>query len=474
MVLFVILAAMTVVALALLVPPLLRRHGEVAPRADYDLEIYRDQLRELERDVERGVIGAAERDSARLEIERRMLNAAPADEAAGDRGATGSPRVIAAFVITIAIPLAAGSLYLGLGSPGLDDRPFAARQRPAPEAAGDAAGPDIAAMVERLAQRLGSEPDDLDGWLMLGRSYGVLRRYDEAVVALEHAERLSGGDPDVTAMLAEHRVFAAGGMVTPEAEKTFAAALARDPKQPGARFYLALGHAQAGDYRAALDGWTALARDSPPDAPWLPALRAHALEAAEMLGVEPPGEIAVAAASAPAPAPAPAPRPTREDVEAAAGMAADDRVAMIRGMVGRLAERLEESPDDLEGWRRLGRSYGVLGEPRKARDAYARAAGLAPGDPAVLAEYAESIALAAPEGAPVPDQAVTVFRRLAGVDPANPVALWHLGLAEAQRGNPAEARAYWNRLLVVLPAGGSDRAAVKGAIDRLGEAPAGG
>ncbi len=91
-----------------------------------------------------------------------------------------------------------------------------------------------------------------------------------------------------------------------------------------------------------------------------------------------------------------------------------------------------------------------------------------------LAEYAESIAHAAPQDAPMPDEAVAVFRRLAGIDPANPVALWHLGLAEAQRGNPAEARAYWNRLLAVLPAGSSDHAAVKGAIDRLPGAPSGG
>ena len=476
MVLFVILAAMTVVTLVLLVSPLLRRHGEVAPRADYDLEIYRDQLRELERDVERGVIGPAERDSARLEIERRMLNAAPAGEAAGGRGATGPPRVIAAFAITIAIPLAAGSLYLGLGSPGLDDRPFAARQRLAPETAGDAAGPDVEAMVAGLAERLENEPDDLEGWIMLGRSYGVLGRYLEAVAALERARKLAGADPDLIASLAETRVLATGGVVSPAAIKDFETLQSLDPGHPAARFYLGLAHAQSGEYRVALDEWIAFARESPADAPWMDALREQITSVSETLGVPVPDGlegVPVAAMSPAAPSPA-GPGPTAEDIAVAQSMSSDEQSAMIRSMVGRLAERLEESPDDVEGWRRLGRSYGVLGEPDKARDAYARAAGLAPGDPAVLAEYAESIALAAPEGAPVPDQAVTVFLRLAGIDPANPVALWHLGLAEAQRGNPAEARAYWNRLLAALPAGSSDQAAVRGAIDRLGEAPAGG
>lgn len=301
---------------------------------------------------------------------------------------------------------------------------------------------------------------------MLGRSYGVLGRYDKAVVALEHAERLSGGDADVSAMLAEHRVFAAGGVVSPAAVAAFEAVLATNPKQPAARFYLALARAQAGEYRAALDGWVALARESPADAPWMPTLREQIAEVSGALGAAVPADLAGGVAEAPG--------PSADDIAAAAAMSGDEQTAMIRGMVARLAARLEDEPDDLEGWRRLGRSYGVLGEAELAKEAYARAAALAPDDPAVLAEYAEAIAQAAPAGAPVPAEAVAVFRRLHAIDADNPVVLWHLGLAAAQAGNAAEARAFWDRLLALLPPGSTDHAAVKRALDSLEETAAGG
>ena len=470
MVLFVVLGLMTVAALALLVAPLLRRYGDAAPRSAYDLQIYRDQLRELDHDVERGLITDEQQATARAEIERRMLTAVPQQEKAP---AQAEPIVVVAFVIVAALPIVAGSLYLWLGAPGLDGRPIAARERATPPAPIDhPESVDIAAMVERLAARLESQPDDLDGWLMLGRSYGVLERYDDAVVALKRAVALSNGHPDVLAMLAEYQVFAADGIVTPATVKNFESALAKNPKQPGARFYLALARVQAGDLQGALDRWQALARDSPPDATWLPAVRAQIDAVAADLGID----TAVALAGVPTPsAPTtPPPGPTREDIDDAAQMSAGDRMEMIRGMVARLAERLEGSPGDLAGWRRLGRSYRVLGEAARARDAFARAAALDPDDPALLQDYAAAIVEAAPDGALLPQEAVVVFRRVAELDRDNTAALWHLGLADAESGNTAGARALWRRLLALLPSDSPDRPAVERAIDRLGEALSGG
>ncbi len=461
MVVFVVLGLMTVAALALLVTPLLRRHGEATPREAYDLRIYRDQLRELERDAERGLIGAAQQASARAEIERRMLGAAAAPE----KPSRTDPSAVAAIAVALAIPLVAGSLYLWLGKPGLESQPFAARETLAPGPVEQAGSGDIAALVERLAERLETQPDDLEGWLMLGRSYGVLERYDDAVVALRHAVVAADGEPDVTAMLGEYQVFAAGGVVSPDAIETFESALARNRSQPAARFYLGLAKAQAGDAGAAIEGWIALAGEAPADAPWLPSLRQRIAEAAASLGVEIPD--VAAAAQAPA---ARAPGPTREDVETAGAMSAEDRAEMIRGMVAGLAERLEAQPDDLAGWVRLARSYRVLGEAADARDAFARAAALDPDDPALLQDYGGAIVEATADGAPLSQQAVAVFRRLAELDGDNRAALWHVGLAEAQSGNAAEARALWRRLLALLPPDSPDRAAVNQAIARLGEA----
>jgi len=466
MLLFVVLGLMTVAALALLVAPLLRRHGPVASRAEHDMEIYRDQLLELDRDVERGLIGPAEQVTARTEIERRMLDAAPADDPSAQAARPGGQGpIIAAFALTVLVPLAAGSIYLGLGAPGVEDQPFAERPQEA-SAMADGEAMDIEAMVAGLAARLETEPDDLEGWLMLGRSYGALVRYDQAVTAFEQAARLAPDDADITAMLAEHRVFAADGVVTPVARREFVAALMRDPGQVAAQFYLALGQSQAGDYQSALDGWLGLAEVTPIDAPWLPALREQIQLAAQNLGVAVPEFEAADGQLSPGPS---APGPTAEDIAAAQEMSSEDQAAMIESMVARLAARLEDEPDDLAGWRQLGRSYGVLGDAGAAREAFEHAAALAPENPDVLAEYAESIAQAAAPGAAVPVDAVAVFRRLLALDGNSPVALWHLGLAAAQTGYTDEARELWGRLLAVLPTGGTDFDAVQDAIDSLEE-----
>ena len=196
--LFIILGGMTAAALVLLAVPLLRRHGEVASRAGYDIEIYRDQLRELEHDVERGVITDVDHATARTEIERRML-AAASDGV--PRAAVSDTAHLATSFVFIALPLVAGSLYLWLGAPDVRDQPFAARESPAAAVAEHGEGQDVEALVESLAERLQAQPDDVEGWVMLGRTYNALGRYDDAVTALSHAAALADGDANIAAML---------------------------------------------------------------------------------------------------------------------------------------------------------------------------------------------------------------------------------------------------------------------------------
>src|SRR5213078_5280699 len=136
------------------------------------------------------------------------------------------------------------------------------------------------------------------------------------------------------------------------------------------------------DTKAALQGWVDLATDAPADAEWQPLLGQRIAEAAAQLGVDPatlktssgmPSPAAVAAAA-----------------QTTAGASPEERRAMILAMVGNLAAKLEQQPDDVEGWARLGRSYVVLGEPQKARDAYAHALKLKPDDPALRQAHAEA------------------------------------------------------------------------------------
>ena len=242
--------------------------------------------------------------------------------------------------------------------------------------------------------------EDGEGWTLLARSYLTLGRYAEAVEAYRQAWRLAGEDAHLAAAFAEALVLASDGTVTPEAQAAVEASLARDSTEPRARYYRALGAAQAGDLEAALAQWTALEADSAPDAPWLPALRTRIAESAAALGIETEERAPLG--------------PSAEDIDAASTMDADDRTAMIRGMVTGLAERIAAEPDDLDGWLMLARSYTVLEEPRNAADAYARAAALAPGDTTVLLDYGEALLAAQGPDQPLSAELVAVLRP--GVD----------------------------------------------------------
>ena len=140
---------------------------------------------------------------------------------------------------------------------------------------------------------------------------------------------------------------------------------------------------------------------------------------------------------------------------------------MIGGMVERLAERLSENPDDLQDWLRLGRSYSVLSRHAESRDAYARAADIAPDDTTVLRGYARAVMSAAGNVTQFPQQAIVLYQRILELDPNQPEALWFMGLVEAADGRNDAARGFWKRLLDLLPAGGADRSVVERALNEL-------
>jgi cytochrome c-type biogenesis protein CcmH len=239
---------------------------------------------------------------------------------------------------------------------------------------------DLEAAVKQLEARLAKDPNDQDGWRLLERSYTELGDTEKAADAARRAAALGAatGDAEAQSAHGEDLVTAAGGMVGPDARRAFQAALAADPTDPRARFFLGLAAAQDGHTDEAIQRWLMLERDSPPDAPWLDGLRANLGRLAQQAGISVDDlarrRDAVAATSAtPAQPQAPVPGPTAADMAAAAQMAPDDRAAMIREMVQRLADRQQQNPKDVDGWLRLGRAYSVLGDQQKSLDAFRRA-----------------------------------------------------------------------------------------------------
>lgn len=351
-------AIVTAGIVTLLAMPLMRRADAPASTEEADLAVYRDQLAELERDRARGLVDPAQATAMEAEIGRRMLQAA---NAAPSHAEVAPPARKLTFALMLLIPVAGLGLYLAVGHPDLPGMPLAAREiAPAQDPA------QILASAEQLKARLKPVREDLDKWVVVGQVYNRLGRPRDAADAFGIAASIAPEDFTLAAAQASALVVAGGGAVGEDAKRIFRAIPADSPARPEARFYLALADAQAGDMKAAMEGWQALVGDSPPDAPWLEATRARIAAAATALGLDPEKESKI-------PAAAPSPGPSAADIDAASQMSPEQRSQMIRGMVASLAAKLEANPDDAEGWRRLARAYQVLGEDEKAKDASAKA-----------------------------------------------------------------------------------------------------
>lgn len=445
--LWVVLGVVTTGMLALLLPPLLRRRGQ--DDHVYDAAIYRDQLAEVKRDHARELLGDDEAEAALREIQRRLL---AADEMARSRPNTvAPPRRILAVVLALLLPALAVPIYLQLGSPGVPDQPLSARVPATPNDSNDA--------VAALATRLAEEPGDALGWVQLGFELMRVNRFDDAVGALERAMGLTDRHPGVATLYGEALVLAADGFVTESARAAFNTVLAANPQDPRARYYMALGGYQSGRREQALDDWLELAAESPADAPWMPEVEARVRNAAVELGRDP--DVLWAAL----PPRAERRGPTAEDVAAMQQLTPEERSARIGSMVAGLEARLADEPDDLEGWRMLGRSQQNLGDPAAAAAAFAQASGLAPERVDLLLDW--SMALVAAAGGDVTPEGLVLFERILAVEPENTDALWMSGVAALQAGDRDVALDRWHHALSLLPVDSREGRVVQQAISSV-------
>jgi cytochrome c-type biogenesis protein CcmH len=376
MLFWIVAALMTFGASLAVLLPLASR-----PKADstdaHDLEVYRDQLAEIDRDAARGLIGDAEAEQARAEIARRILRLDPAGKSANAPRFAGAGRAVGAIAV-LAVPLISWGIYATVGSPGVPSQPLEQRlaQNPAESS--------VEELVARAEAHLAANPADGRGWDVLAPIYLRTGRSAEAVTAYRNAIRLLGATADREAGLGEAIMSAAGGIVSAQAQGAFERALALEAGHPKARYYLAVALTQEGKIAEAQAAWRAMADGLPEDSPWREAVE-QAIAAAESRAAGESGEAA---------------GPSQQDIDQAAEMPAADRTAMIETMVAGLDEKLRQNPQDPEGWTRLVRSYMVLGKPDQAKDALDRglkALGPATEEGKKFAEFAATIGVAATE-----------------------------------------------------------------------------
>lgn len=254
--LFIVLAAgLTLLALVMLLRPW-QRPSEKEPvhapassdrRPPACLDVYRDQLRELMRDRDEGVLAAEDFVQEREDLQRRLL----AEMDAPVSHAVLPQRLGArtALALVVAIPLAAALIYMQIGNPQALIPPQLAAQQRAQE---------VEAILERFVERLKANPEDAQGWLKLARAYKALGRFSDAVAAFEKAHRLVDGDPALLADYAYALIQAAGGAISPRANALLDAALMLDPGQPQALFMAGLAANDRGDFMTAIRHWERL------------------------------------------------------------------------------------------------------------------------------------------------------------------------------------------------------------------------
>jgi cytochrome c-type biogenesis protein CcmH len=347
--------------------------------------------------------------------------------------------------LALAAPLLVAALYVLRGEPG-------AIAPPSHETRLDMA--QMKAAMEKLASRLKEHPEDLDGWLMLARSYTVIGRYAEAADAYEHAQARVMENGDLLVNWIELRLMLNNRKFDARTQELLERAAQVAPDSSDVLLLRALAAHDRGD-TAASDALISQLHER-----FAPGSKERqdidkALDSWMKRGDAPATEQAqTAAPSADSPAAAGAPDP--------------------KVMVQRLADRLKEHPEDTDGWLRLARSYAVLGRPAEANDAFEHAQTQAMQDPGMLAIWIEMRWRM--NNGKFDARTQELLEHATTLAPDNPDLLLLRALAANDRGDKAGAAALVATLRGHFPPGSSEREELDATIEKLmppGERPGG-
>lgn len=436
MAIWFLLVLMTVLAMAAVLWPLAHRRPVTGGT---DIEVYRDQLDEISRDRDTGLIGETEAEAAKVEVSRRLIAAA---DAASVPAATSPPlwgRRAGAVAGLVFLPVGTIVLYLMLGSPQLVSESAVAQQAATDD------DRSVVALVAKVEAHVAQNPADGRAWDVLAPVYMRLGRFEDAVRAWRTAIEINGATASRLSDFGEALAANANGVVTGEAKAAFDQSLALDPQDVMARFYIGMAAEQDGKHADADKIWGGLLASAPPDAPWIETVRRAMARTTPV----------AAAGNAPA-------EPSASQVAAAARLAPVQQTQMIEGMVARLAERLKKDGADAAGWARLVRSYRVLGDTARAQAAEADARRALASDPEKLRQFNEGGDAAAPPiaaPAPGPTQAdVEAAQKMIPADQNQMIEGMVTRLAERLKANGDDV-AGWQRLLRAYKVlGDSDKA----------------
>jgi len=267
-------AGFVAIALAFVIPSLLPgpRKEPDSQNKEANIDVYRDQLSELDADLHNGITSPEQYQQDRDEIERRLLDDVSAGETQREKKTSGAEaRRGPVYAIAILLPVIATALYFRIGNPAaMSASPSAARAPFVESSRGDIPGApmsqqDIEANVASLAKRMEQNPGDAAGWIMLGRSYLTLQKYNDAADAYARAASLKQDDADVWADYAFAMGMANGKSLLGQPGELISKALALDPENPKALELAGSAAFEAKNYRDAINYWQRLLQKTPTD-----------------------------------------------------------------------------------------------------------------------------------------------------------------------------------------------------------------
>ena len=361
MIFWIVCAVLTVAVIVATLRPIMRATEYDSQPDSADLQVYKDQLAEVDRDISRGLLTADEAQAARIEISRRILAVGPNEGGIDPAPTLANQSSLLFYAAAALIVVSSLGFYLVLGSPGYSSKPFAERASRPPKNA------PVQELIARVEARLREAPDDGQGWDVLAPVYLKQGRNQDSARAFARAIALLGENRARLRGLAEAHLAASNGIVGREVRDAYRKILSKEPHLIAPRFWLAVGLEQDGKRAEAAAAYQALLRNElgqqngqklPPP---LSRLITERLAVVTGKSMTPPAQLPDTGKGPPPPA------------GMATALPAKERAAMIERMVSGLAERLKENGGSQQEWQRLIRAYWVLGRRDQAAVALIRA-----------------------------------------------------------------------------------------------------
>lgn len=302
---WIISGILIVVALLFIVPALLRIRNIQEQHVERDavnVTVYRDQLADLDKDLENDILTQPQYNQSKQELQQRMLQDIPGKKEMGIRKTSKFVNFAMSFVIVLALPVAAIYLYLEIGDTrGLLPQSQLANATQVPQSSGDSAMPDghdnFSSVLDNLIARLNDNPEDIEGWVMLGRTYAIMKRYDEATSTYAKLTELVPDSPQILSDYADVMAMTNEGSLVGKPEELIQQALSIDPEYPKALALAGTAEFEQDDFGQAAKYWERLLAVIPPDSQLAASVNESIAEANSLAaGKEPGGSSQIAVA----------------------------------------------------------------------------------------------------------------------------------------------------------------------------------